>query len=165
MTKRHWREIVEIVGVVAIVASLLLLAAEVRQSNRIAAAQAEFQLSDAYNQLNLQRATDAAFAKLFPKMESPAGHLVTATETSQMRGIAWHWTNIMWSVNSAYENGLLSREIRDFYVADFAYMLQDTPGIRSHFVAIYEDLGPMQSAAVFTPIAAYVVAEADNESP
>jgi len=58
MTKRHWRETVEIVGVVSIVAALLLVAAEIRQSNRIAANQAERQLADAHRTLYAERASN-----------------------------------------------------------------------------------------------------------
>jgi hypothetical protein len=44
MENRHLRETVEIIGVISIVASLLLVAWEVRQANRIAAAEIEMQI-------------------------------------------------------------------------------------------------------------------------
>ena len=93
MTKRHWREIVEIVGVVGIVASMLLVAAELRQANRIASAQVELQINEHYNTLNIARVSDPNVAKLFPKLEAPEAHLTTATEASQIRGLAWHGIN------------------------------------------------------------------------
>jgi hypothetical protein len=165
MTKRHWRELVEIVGVVSIVAALLLVAAEIRQSNRIAAAQAERQLANAYRTLYRERATNPEFAKLFPKLEAPEGHLTTATETSQIRGIAWHFINVLWSVQGTYENGLISRETRDEYIVDLAYSIEHWPGIRSHYVFIYENLESIQNVDIYAPITDYIAALPASDEP
>lgn len=165
MTNRHWRELVEIVGVIGIVASMILVASELRQSNNIAAAQTALQISEGFNVLNSARATDPDFAKLFPKLESPESHLITATEASQIRGIAWHFINIIGSVQSAYENGLISREVRDGYIVDFAYTMEQWPGIRSHYVAIYENLGSLQGARAYQPIADYIASQATEATP
>ena len=156
MTKRHWRETVEIVGIVSIVAALLLVAAEIRQSNRIAATQAERQLADAHRTLYAERASNPEFAKLFPKLEAPEAHLTTATESSQIRGIAWHSINVLWSVQSAYENGLLSRETRDEYMVDLTYSLEHWPGIRSHYVFIYKNFESLQNVEIYSPISDYI---------
>jgi hypothetical protein len=160
MTNRHWRELLEIVGIVAIVASLLLLTTEIRQSNRIAAAQTPLQIAAAFDELHLARAVNPDFAKLFPKLEAPEAHLTTATEISQIRGIAWHYFTVLWSVQNAYENGLLNRETLDRYIAEFAYILERWPGIRSHFVDIYGLTGSAHEAEVFTPIADYLTPQA-----
>jgi hypothetical protein len=160
MTNKHWRELVEIVGVIGIVASMILVASELRQSNNIAAAQAELQISEQYNLLNIARASDPDVAKLFPKLEAPESHLTTATDASQIRGIAHHGINILWSVHSAYENGLISREVRDSYIVDFAYTMEQWPGIRSHYVDIYQNLESIQGVAEYKPIADYIAAQA-----
>ncbi len=165
MTKRHWREWVEIVGVVGIVAAVLVLATQIRQSNHIAAAQLETQLAQTYHALHIKRATDSSFAKLFPKLAAPKAHLTTATETSQIRGIAWHFVNALWSVHSAYEKGLISREARDLYIVDFTDTLRQWPGLRSHFVHIYEDFEYVRNARVFAPIAEYIEPQAAAEEP
>ena len=156
MTNKHWRELVEIVGVVAIVASLILVASELRQSNRIAAAQAEQHIADSFNALNIARATNPEFAKLFPKLEAPESHLITATDASQIRGIAVQLSNIQWTVHSAHKNGLISRELRDSYISDFAYILERWPGIRSDLVDMYQSREWMQGIAVSRPITEYI---------
>ena len=99
----NWREIVEIVGVVSIVGSLLVLATEVRQSNSIASAAMEMSIAEEYNKINFERATNAEFAKLYAKMADPASHLITATENEQIEGLAWHYLNIYWSAQAAQE--------------------------------------------------------------
>ena len=160
MTNRHWRELVEIVGVVAIVAGLILVASELRQSNRIAAAQAELKIGESFNVLNQARATDSEFAKLFPKLEDPESHLITATDASQIRGIAMHLTNAQWAVHRAYKKELISRQVLDSYVSDFANTLEQWPGIRSDLVDLYQQHNWMRQSAVYKPIADYITAEA-----
>ena len=164
MTKRHWRELVEIVGVVSIVASLLILAAQVRQSNSIASAQTALQLVDSYNALHLERAASPEFAKLFPKLESPQTHLTTATDASQIRGIAWNYINIMWSVQSAYEKGLIDAAARDSYVEGFADQFTRWPGIASHYVEIYTAYESIQDMYVYSPIKDYIAGQAPPDS-
>jgi hypothetical protein len=169
MTNRHWRELVEIVGVVGIVAGMILVASELRESNRIAVAQAETQMemliNERFNTLNIARATDPNVAKLFPKLEAPEAHLVTATDASQIRGMALHGINTLWSVHSAYENGLLSSKDRDGYINDFAATMEAWPGIRPHYVAIYENLDSAPGIKEFAPIADYIAAQAEVETP
>ena len=159
MTKRHWRELVEIVGVVAIVAALLLVAAQVRRSNHIAAAQATAQITASFSQLSIQRATNPEFAKLFPKLEAPESHLTTATEASQIRGIAWHYFDVMRLVQDAYENGLIDRQTYDDHISRFAYTIEKWPGIRSHYVQLFQDMPSLQGDEVFAPIVNYIAAQ------
>ncbi|MGI9270399.1 MAG: hypothetical protein ACR2QT_01390 [Woeseiaceae bacterium] len=164
MTKRHWRELVEIVAVVSVVASMLLVAAEVRQSNRIASVQAELQIAEQHNALNIQRASDPNVAKLFPKLAAPEAHLTTATEASQIRGIASHHMYVLRSVHNAHKKGLLSSEARDIYVLDLARTMKEWPGIRPHLVAIYDSLGAEKGVEVYTPIAKHIAAQTAPES-
>lgn len=163
MTKRHWRELVEIVGVVGIVAAVLILAGQIRQSNKIAAAETEIQLAETYNLLHVEQASNPNFAKLFPKLEAPAAHLTTTTEAAQIRGIAWHYVTHLRSVSDAYENGLISRKARNEYIADFTDNFERWPGIRSHYVAIYTETEALQGLEVFAPIAEYIAAQAPTE--
>jgi hypothetical protein len=169
MTNRHWRELVEVVGVVGIVAAMILVASELRESNRIAVAQAamqiEMQINEQRNSINIARASDPNVAKLFPKLEAPEAHLITATEASQIRGMALQGINNLWSVHSAYENGLISREVRDGYIVDFTHTMEAWPGIRPHYVAIYESLGSIQGVEEYAPIADYIAAQSEAEMP
>lgn len=153
----------EIVGVVSIVASLLLVAAEMRQSNQIAAAQTAMQIATAYNEMHLQRATNSEFAKIFPKLEAPSAHLITATDASQIRGIAMHYVSILWAVQGAYDNGLISRKTRNEYVKGLAYTIEKWPAIRPHYVAIYKDLDSSLYADIYAPIADYIASLPEAE--
>jgi hypothetical protein len=152
MKNSHLRETVEIIGVISIVASLLLVAWEVRQSNRIAAAQIELELAHGFNEMNMSRATTPDFAKLFPKMNSPGSHLVTATEQSQLQGLAWHFANLYYSAQIAHDNGLLDAQRLDMYRQDLAQTLDRFPGLHASFLQIYDVFPEMGSMPVFAPL-------------
>lgn len=152
MKKTNWREIVEIVGVVSIVGSLLLLATEVRQSNRIANSELEMNLAENYNIIQHERATNPGFAKLFAKISDPGAHLITATEREQIRGLAWHYVNVFWAAQSAYDNGVLSHDQLEAYINDLRSILKRHPALVEHFVFIHAQLPGMRGKAVYQPI-------------
>ena len=159
MRTKYWRELVEIIGIIGIIASVLLLAWEVRQSNRIASAESELHLTGIYNTINVERASNPNFAKPFLKLEAPEKHLTTATEGSQIRGLAWHVADVMRAVQSAYDNGLLSFAVLDDYKADLAYQMDQWPGIRPHFVFIYDSYPSLHDKEIFAPLAAYIASQ------
>jgi hypothetical protein len=153
MRSSHLREIVEIVGVISIVASLLLVAWEIRQSNRIAAAEIEMQLAQGFNEMNIGRATMPDFARLYPKMSAPESHLVTATEESQLRGLAWHYVNLYYAAQIAHDNGLLGPRRLDTYRLDLQQTLDRFPGLHPEFLRIYGAFPEMRDLPVFAPLA------------
>ena len=164
MTNRHWREMVEIVGVVGIIASMILVAAEIRDANEAASTAAELALAEQYNMLHRERASNPDLAKIFPKLESPDAHLITATDASQIHGIASYQINFLQAVQNAYTDDLISRKVRDAYVADFARTIEEWPGIRPYYVEIYENRETLHGQAEFAPIADYIASQHSAES-
>ena len=150
---------VEIVGVLSIVASVLLLAWEVKQSNYIAKAEIELQLADMYNQTHQARATNADFAKLFAKIENPENQLFTATDQSQIRGLTWHYINLYWVIQSAFNNGLIDRTGLNNYKADIVHVLETKPELAKYFIEIYRGFGPIRDQEIFEPIAELIAAQ------
>jgi hypothetical protein len=152
MRNSHLREIVEIVGIISIVASLLLVAWEIRQSNRIATAKIEMQLAQGFSEMNISRATEPGFAKLFPKLTSPGSHLVTATEESQLKGLALHFMQLYFAAQIAHDNGLLTAQRLDMYRLDLQQTLDRLPGLHSALLEIYDSSPEMRAMPVFQPL-------------
>jgi hypothetical protein len=152
MRNSYLREIVEIVGIISIVASLLLVAWEIRQSNRIATAKIEMQLAQGFKEMSISRATEPAFAKLFPKLSSPGSHLVTATEASQLNGLASHVMQLYFAAQIAHDNGLLSAQRLDMYRLDLQLRLDRLPGLHSALLEIYDSSPEMSAMPVFQPL-------------
>ncbi len=152
MKQRHWREMVEIVGVLSIVAAILLLASEVRQSNHIAQAKIEIDVSQLYNQVNMSRATDPDFAKLFAKVQDPDSHLLTATDLSQIEGLAWHYLNNFLVIQLAFDQGLINQIDFDSYKADIALIAAANPALISEWREILEQDSSHSDKEIFTAI-------------
>lgn len=169
MRDRHLREIVEIVGVISIVAALLLVAWEIREANRITTAEIEMRLARDLDQLNLRRATAPDFAKLYPKLSAPENHLVTATEESQIQGIARHLAGVYVSAQVAHDKGLLDAQDLDAYRQELARTLERLPGLIPALRRIHDSTPEMRAAAVFQPLrdaeARRVPRAADGPSP
>lgn len=157
---RNWREIVEIVGVIGIVASILLLAMEVRQSNRIASSEIELEIAAGFNVENHERAFNPEYARLYAKILDPDSHLITATEQQQMRGLAWHYINMFYAAHRAHNNGLLTDETFQAYVDDMAGNVQRFRGLAPHYLAIREISPWINELSIFEPIS-----ELDPEHP
>ncbi len=152
MKNINWREMVEIVGLVSIVGSLLLLATEVRQSNKIASAEMEMTLSEGFMQIQLQRTGNLDVAKLWPKITEPERHLITATDSSQMRGLTWTYVNLFWMVQAAHDNDLMSDAGFDGYVEVVRWILEFRPALQDHFIFVFETTPAMAGVAIFAPL-------------
>lgn len=152
MNRRQWRETVEIVGVVSIVASLLLVAWEIHRANRIAAAGLEIRLEQSFAELHGARASVPELARLFPKLASPEGHLTTATEASQIKGLVQHAVEVYRSAQIAHDHGLLPEARLAAYTSDLARMLDTYPGLAPYFIAMHEADPDMHKMKVFQPV-------------
>ncbi|MEM7431352.1 MAG: hypothetical protein AAF351_05365 [Pseudomonadota bacterium] len=159
MTKEYWRETVEVVGVIAVVVSLLILAAEVRQSNQIARVDTAASLLNSFNAIHVQRASNPEFAKLFPKMEDPEAHLITATDASQIRGIAHNYMNVWRNAQVAYINGLVDEDTFQNISNSVYGVLIDYPGLAPHIIAIYEASAGEEKLEIFAPVGRYIDAQ------
>ena len=152
MHSRHLREIVEILGIISIVAALLLVAWEIHQANRIAAREIEMRLDRNFDELNLRRAISPDFAKLFPKLSAPTSHLVTATEESQIQGFARHLVSAYSAVQAAHDAGIVGAPELDTYRRDLARTLDRLPGLVPPMLAIHDSFPTMRTMPVFQPL-------------
>ena len=161
----HLKEIVEIVGVVSIVASVLLVAWELRQANRVEKAAVLLQLQQSSNEMNSQRAISPEFAKLFPKLAAPESHLITATEISQIDGLARHFVNTCWAAQLAYDNGILGIDQLAGFRDELAGLINAYPGLRQPILDVYDALPAIREMPVFQPVAELALArDAESES-
>lgn len=156
MEQKHWREMVEIIGVLSIVAAVLVLAWEVKQTNHISKAELEFQLSDMYNEIHHSRATNTDLAKLFAKIDRPENQLFTATDLSQIDGLAWHYINVYSTIQSNLDNGVLGPAGLNDYKSDLANTLENHPALAKRLIEIFEEQTFIQDREIFEPISEHI---------
>jgi len=156
MKSKHWRDLVEIVAVLSVVAGLLLVAWEIRQANRIAKAQTVMEFAAQYNTFNSARFGNPEVARLALMLLQPDKFVITETEASMMSGVVYQFHNILWSAQIAYDNGLLSLKDLTKYRSDLVWMLTYMPGLIPEFIIAYETQPSIQNAYVFAPLAELV---------
>ena len=86
MLRENWKEILEFVGIIAIVASLVLVAYELRQTTALSAAQAIYQTNSALDNAYRARAQDPVLAQLIIDGQANPESL---THLEQVQFAAW----------------------------------------------------------------------------
>lgn len=153
MKKDHWREFVEVLGIVSIVAMLLLVAFELRETNRIARADAGAAVAARISQIHLRRMSDPDFAQLFAKIAAPNAHLITATEASRIDGLARYVVNAYTSAQHAFDNGMIDADALRHYRHQFDMLLEEYPGLRPYVDDIYQTRPELAGTAMFEGLA------------
>lgn len=122
------RELRDVIGLVAVVASLLVLAYEVRESNRIARSTISYELANNYSELNEVVWTDPDVAYLRANVRDP-DYVPTAIETERLIAEIRRLMNVWGAVESAYRNGHQTREQFDVMLAAVGAHLADCPAV------------------------------------
>jgi hypothetical protein len=162
MNNNKWREVAEVVGVISIVAGLILVAWEIRQANNIAKAQMVMELASQANEFNSSTFENPDVADLVTIMWEPGGNQATETQRSMMQAVAWHFSNIFWSAQRAYDNGLLGDDDILMYQASVAWHLENHPGLLPEFKKVYDTAPWLREMLVFQPLHG-ISCEADRD--
>lgn len=103
------KQFVEAIGLLAVVLSLLLVAYEIRQSNRIAVVNTEFDLRNRYQATNLALLTDPEMVDFLVRMRTPG---VPLEGPDQVRAAAWTYLSLnTWVATAlAYESGVTTEQ-------------------------------------------------------
>ena len=133
MKKYEWKDIAELVGIVAIVASLVFVGLQMRQEQVIA-------LSELTASIHASRvATDdmiATHADVWTR--GNAGDELTEAEQTTYRAImnSYYWRHFIgWNRRLAFGQQVPM----DFIIAEFAVFLHNNPGARQHWIHMMED--------------------------
>jgi hypothetical protein len=156
MTNKNWRDIAEIVGIVSIVAGLILVAWEVRQANNIAKTQMVMDLASQANEFNSATFENPEVANLVIAAYDPNYTDYTGTQASMMGAVAWHFSNIFWSAQRAYDNGLLSDDDIQMYQSSVAWHIENFPGMRPGWRSVYNTAPWLREMYVFEPLVEFV---------
>ena len=104
LTKRR-KEIIEATGLAAIVASLLFLAFEIQQSNRIAIASTEIGIRNGYSEFNRGIHSNSDLTELLSKATEPSVEWSPEEELKVLMAVT-DLMNVWLSVETACVNGL-----------------------------------------------------------
>ena len=162
MKNKNWGSFPELIGVVSIVAGLILVAWEIHQANNIAKAQMVMDLAAQANEFNSATFGNPDVAELAAAIADPNHIGFSETQKSMMSGVAWHFTNIFWSAQRAYDNGLLGGDDIQNYQSSVAWHIENHPGLKPAFMLVYDTAPWIRDMYVFQPLVEMVCESRDN---
>ena len=135
--------IAETIGLVAIVASLLFLAFEIQQSNRITVASTAIDIRNGYSEFNRALHSGSDLARLMVRAKEPEVEWSPSEELKVLM-VVTDLFNVWLSVETACDNGL-ARDVTcdelDDDIRAFIAMLPGTRSMWNFFVDSYPSLG------------------------
>jgi len=130
--KNKRREFAEAIGLITIVASLLFLAFEIQQSNRIAIAATEIGIRNGYSEFNRAIYTESDVAELLSRAREPDVAWSSTEELKVLMAVS-DVTNVWFSVETACANNLA-------HAATCAELGDDIRGFIAYFPGVRESL-------------------------
>lgn len=152
------RDTIELVGIVAVVLSLLLVAYEVRQSNRIAQATTTYEIGRDVNQFNELGYSNPEFAALLVKLRN-ADFEPSLVEAMQVRLLANRFLNLWTIQEKAHRNGLLSDGQFAMAQADVVTVMEAFPKLNEYWGYVLRDQPGLKNYVVLKPIVIALSAE------
>ena len=122
------RHIVELIGGLAIVISLVFVGLELRQANVIAGRESRTEMSIEAIDLNRLTLEDASTASLRVKLRDLPANL-TDEEAEQALALAWMYVWFWAAINSSVEAGLVPDEVVSIYTENVRLVFQNYPGL------------------------------------
>ena len=145
------RATIELIGLVAVVLSLLLVAYEVRQSNRIAQATTTYEIGRDVNSFNELGYSSAEFAELLVGL-TKENFEPTEIQALQSRLLAHRFINIWTIQEKAYRNGLLTDEQFEATMNDVLTVMNAFPGLRNNWELVFEAQPGLADHKVLSPL-------------
>lgn len=108
----------ELIGAIAIIASLMFVAFEIRQSNQIAKGTTAFEIMNAFRESNQLILTDSELRSVLLRKRN--GEELNQTENEILRAYVLGIANIWMATEEAYDNGILSDRLYSVYTNDVA---------------------------------------------
>lgn len=132
----------EIIGIVSVVISLLFVAYQIQQSNKIAKVTTEYEIRNNHSSSNEVAMSDQAFATLLFRATDPS-FKPEGGELAQLIAFTLRSVNFWAAAGTAYENGLLTDDTYEFVLDDIRNFINNMPGLHSvvnTVLAVYPSL-------------------------
>ena len=142
----------ELVGAVAVIATLLYLSAQIRQSNRTSKSTVASDLMQKYNDFLAFVLANPEISKLASKLTDPTFVPEPGAETDNVGSFANLLCNLWFSAQIAYEQGQIDERDYAFYSLDVAAKLDKWPAVLPYARRIIEHYPGMEQLPIYSPL-------------
>lgn len=140
--------VAETVGAIAVVATLIYLAIQIRQSVDYSRTSQNRTLLESYEDYNDLVFANPAVAELLAGLEQE-GAVTSAVENIRVRHLTYRLMNIYMSAQTAYNFGQLSAEEFAMHKLDVENVLDYYPGLIPYFEANLQRYGVMKDLEIY----------------
>ena len=130
----------ETIGALAVVASLLYVATQMRQSNRISIRETRSALVATGAGIARLSLENPQIAILCVKLQS-TDPVLTPEEAHPANDLASMWLYFLAQVNGSYEAGLLPDRVFEVYLETVSRLLTQMPGLTPHLTTALQEVG------------------------
>ena len=142
----------EIFGAVAVVVTLLYLAKQISQANRISIVAGARELQQKYADFYTLVATNQDIKSLVTRLRDPDYVVQSEEEEEQIESFALLLLGIWQTSAIAYEQGQIDKNMYGVYCDDVEVKLTKWPGLRPHAIAILMKYPDASSHEIFSTL-------------
>jgi hypothetical protein len=143
--------IAEIGGALVVIFTLIYLARQIRLSNRIAIANTEIEVRNAFGTINESVYSNPAVAELFVKVTDPDAKLSPAEEV-QVFNIVLRFLNSWLAIETAYANKMVPKETYELIEDNIRVALNLYPGMSEAWREALEGFPALSERDVFRTV-------------
>ncbi len=141
--------VAEMAGALAVVVSLLYVAAQIKQSNRQSTSESAFAFISESNRL-LQWVAEPEIANVLVKLRSETA--LTPEEEIRTEAFAEYLLNTWWAAETSYQNGIMDKDMYHVLTEEVTRYLKTYPPLQGYFRPILNHFSNLGGMRIFAPI-------------
>ena len=124
--------IAELLGALGVIITLIYLARQIVQANRIGRASVVRELQQRYHELYELVASDIGVAELAAKLTDPDYRAQSEVEEQRLQNLAGMVAGMYFSAQTAYDQGQMGEDVYQIYCEDVTARLVQWPALKSY---------------------------------
>ena len=142
----------EAAGIVALLASLIFLAMEINQSNKIAIASIQYDILSDFNEYHREVLADLEIAEFISKLKQADDTPLSPAEKVRAHAFVTIFINIWYVIHTAHENGQLTDDTYQVYLEDSRSAILAYPRAVPYFKESIQSSPSLRDLEIFQPI-------------
>ena len=143
------RTVAEAAGIVALLASLVFLAMEIKQSNKIAIASIQYDILSDFNDYHRQVLADPEVAEFVSILKNADDRAFSPAEEARAHAFVTIFINIWYAIHTAHESGQLTDDMYQVYLEDSRSIVLSYSRVAPYFKESIQNTPSVQNLEIF----------------
>jgi hypothetical protein len=152
MKRLKFRTAAESVGIFVLLGSLIFLAMEINQSNKIAIASIQYDILSDFNEFHRLVVADPEVAEFISTLKEASGAEFSPAEEVRAHSFVTNFINLWYVIQTAHDNGQLTDETFQAYLEDARSTMLNYPRAIPYFKASIQPTPSIHHLEIFQPI-------------